>query len=539
MIKQFLVFTLCFILFQECALAEQKSEIAEETDVLKAVIVLATSGAHEFSYKYILSMPENAPSLLSVGARQEYIIGRYLRQKYMEDTPILYENYNDFQVMVHSSKYNQNLQSAYALLMGLFLPGSGPSLSAKHAENAVLPMDIDQSDIIASLQEEGLPHFAQVTVIKDEEGAKDYLLDNIHACSSIMGNKRQTREGNEEVKQKEKEFQEVLFKEISEQIKPSSEINLKMAAEIGREWNNLKYEDYKSDISFTEKAIEQLNEAIVYELNEIIFKEKLSYQLMGKILFEKLNDLFDEFYGNVHESHLKKFSHNMSILFTDDYTFIPFLKILSYSLVTPIPAGSILAMELSQNKESISKPHSQLLKSDFSVAISLNTKIYSNEKMGLDKLQDLIEENTILKGNESALFELDCKDHEPTPVDNSNWQLILIISGAITLAVLITLVVIICYFINRKIEGIGDAQAPASKDKDKEKGKGTETGKEGSSGKKDVKEEAVKTGKDVIEASDGGLNEKDRGEEENHNVLRTLSMGDEAQSLSSDIDKQT
>lgn len=72
---------------------------------------------------------EGPGQLTAEGMNQEYNLGMAFRQKYIEQTHLLPENYESGTIYVRSTDYDRTLMSAQSLLMGLYPPGTGPNTS--------------------------------------------------------------------------------------------------------------------------------------------------------------------------------------------------------------------------------------------------------------------------------------------------------------------------------------------------------------------------------------------------------------------------
>lgn len=56
------------------------------------------------------------------GMRQRYLLGRYNRQKYIEETGFLSEIYDPEEFFIQSTNVNRTMQSGYSELLGLYPP---------------------------------------------------------------------------------------------------------------------------------------------------------------------------------------------------------------------------------------------------------------------------------------------------------------------------------------------------------------------------------------------------------------------------------
>lgn len=66
--------------------------------------------------------------LTPLGMRQEYNLGSKLRHRYVEETHLLPQNYQPGTLYARSTSVERTLMSAQAFLMGLYPPGTGPSM---------------------------------------------------------------------------------------------------------------------------------------------------------------------------------------------------------------------------------------------------------------------------------------------------------------------------------------------------------------------------------------------------------------------------
>ncbi|HBB7078151.1 histidine phosphatase family protein [Legionella pneumophila serogroup 1] len=73
---------------------------------------------------------EGLGQLTAEGMQQEYKMGVAFRKKYIEESHLLPEHYEYGTIYVRSTDYARTLMSAQSLLMGLYPPGTGPSIPA-------------------------------------------------------------------------------------------------------------------------------------------------------------------------------------------------------------------------------------------------------------------------------------------------------------------------------------------------------------------------------------------------------------------------
>ena len=86
-------------------------------------------------------VPEEYGELTRIGIRQHYLLGRYIKAKYV-DTNFISSTYNSSQVYAQSTDMNRTLLSAYYQLAGIF--NNPQILSDSQLINAHPPTDINQ-----------------------------------------------------------------------------------------------------------------------------------------------------------------------------------------------------------------------------------------------------------------------------------------------------------------------------------------------------------------------------------------------------------
>ena len=85
------------------------------------------------NYNWGSSVSELTP----IGMNQEYNLGSELREKYIDKTKLLDSSYTANSILTYSSNTNRTIMSAQCLLMGLYPPGTGPTIG--QSENPALP----------------------------------------------------------------------------------------------------------------------------------------------------------------------------------------------------------------------------------------------------------------------------------------------------------------------------------------------------------------------------------------------------------------
>lgn len=74
---------------------------------------------------------EGLGQLTATGMRQEFVMGKLFRKKYIEQLHLLPSHYQHGTMYVYSTNVERTLMSAQSLLMGLYPPGTGPRLDER------------------------------------------------------------------------------------------------------------------------------------------------------------------------------------------------------------------------------------------------------------------------------------------------------------------------------------------------------------------------------------------------------------------------
>ena len=71
------------------------------------------------------------------GMRQRYLLGRYNRERFIENTDFISKTYKPNEIYMQSTNVNRTMQSGYSELMGLYPPqvGGAEQLTKKQAES--------------------------------------------------------------------------------------------------------------------------------------------------------------------------------------------------------------------------------------------------------------------------------------------------------------------------------------------------------------------------------------------------------------------
>jgi len=105
--------------------------------------------------KFTYQFPEGIGGLTSLGMHQEYLLGKRMRKRYVDQLHLLPPNYQVGSMYVLSSPLDRTLMSAQSFLFGFYPPGTGPKLnnniSALPYVVQPIPIyiaDADQADLL-------------------------------------------------------------------------------------------------------------------------------------------------------------------------------------------------------------------------------------------------------------------------------------------------------------------------------------------------------------------------------------------------------
>jgi lysosomal acid phosphatase len=90
---------------------------------------------------------EGQGQLTAIGMRQEYLLGRTLRQRYVETEHLLPETYRAGTLYVRSTDYDRTLMSAQSLLMGLYPAGTSPHAEGQGLPHAIQPIPVHSAPV--------------------------------------------------------------------------------------------------------------------------------------------------------------------------------------------------------------------------------------------------------------------------------------------------------------------------------------------------------------------------------------------------------
>ncbi|CAK61322.1 unnamed protein product (macronuclear) [Paramecium tetraurelia] len=77
--------------------------------------------------------------LTPIGTRQHYVLGQWLRKRYIEDLKLLSQFYNEAEIYIESTDVNRTILSALSNLQGMYPAGTGPKINPDLNRSYLLP----------------------------------------------------------------------------------------------------------------------------------------------------------------------------------------------------------------------------------------------------------------------------------------------------------------------------------------------------------------------------------------------------------------
>ena len=157
-------------------------------DEILFAVAYSRFGIHYPEWEILDWAKGKAMHLTPGGMRQHYLLGRELRQRYIDDLGLLSDRYgNRDQLLVTSVASKAAVTSAYAQLAGLYLPGTGDLLqNSVQRDNAVPPNQYDYTAWKEELESAALNYTYQAIPITENGGVPDTLLNAEEACPGVV-----------------------------------------------------------------------------------------------------------------------------------------------------------------------------------------------------------------------------------------------------------------------------------------------------------------------------------------------------------------
>ncbi|CAK56843.1 unnamed protein product (macronuclear) [Paramecium tetraurelia] len=186
-------------------------------DELLAVQAIWRHGARNpyfCNYECDLNVAKGDSALLTpTGMRQQYILGKWLRKRYIQVTPLLSSTFNENEIYIESSDVNRTLQSAYCNLQGMY--PEGPNVPHFVDENAQLLLPPNKGAVTpAGIGDYALPNNIQLIPIHTKQKETDYAL----ALSCPKGSEMVVQNLKTDLYKEVNDYSSKLYKDFNEQV---------------------------------------------------------------------------------------------------------------------------------------------------------------------------------------------------------------------------------------------------------------------------------------------------------------------------------
>jgi len=360
MIPSHMIFLISlFFVFIGAELSLQKDE------ELVYVVHLASAGA-KFPEKQISDdWKFNPGELTPVGMRQLYLLGRELRKKYVEDRKFLYEKYNPLQLKFRSvySDSKTASASAYAFAAGLYVAGTGYTLSQFQIDNAVPPTRfVDYEPYKKALGNQALVHYYTSVPINTFTEIPNYPFEAIRLCPNIQKHLDKWLDGDGEARNKILEKTLVYEKELY----PSIRKLLNLHKNITSIEEALEYRDYIiSARHYAKKLNGELNDREKMLLDELYetakYEKLLGSKKIAQIGSQGFINEFLDILKNVNATTKKlgnataeNTKNIMTSYMLNDINLLALLKLMDYKNPkgpVTVPFASSLLIEIYKSEE--------------------------------------------------------------------------------------------------------------------------------------------------------------------------------------------
>lgn len=167
---------ICFLAFMTFTYCEKKFLFAYSC---------TTAGTSYPELKLFPWTENTTEGLTPGGIRQLYVLGRELRERLIDKQTVIHETYNPKQVKVRPIMTEKAIESAYALIAGLYPAGTGHIISNHKVRGMAIPPNAyDYISWIEDLQTGALNYTYQSMPLSLTGEEKDVLLNPEDGCNS-------------------------------------------------------------------------------------------------------------------------------------------------------------------------------------------------------------------------------------------------------------------------------------------------------------------------------------------------------------------
>jgi len=321
-----------------------------QSDELLFVVEVTTPGFYYPKAEVFEWSKDKSFNLTNAGLRQQYLLGRELRKRYMEDTKLLSERYDmrsRKQIRIRTTSKTQTIASTYAQLMGLYTPGSGDLLTSNEIGKAIPPNVYDYSVWIEELETAALNYTYQTIPLEQYGGVADNLLNSEEHCYTVRSLVNSALESNQEkYAEKFKILTDALGveKEKIKNVRDASEMRYALILSVA---------EGKSPNNNVEKALEaykatvEIENAYVYDhMLNINSNERNVRKIITSSILREMTSLFNSSMQTHIENNIR--TDLRFILYSGEFhLFLALLKQFDIiaNLTEPL-TGSALLLEL-------------------------------------------------------------------------------------------------------------------------------------------------------------------------------------------------
>jgi hypothetical protein len=396
----------------------------------------------EYKLKDFTKLPYNTMTT-PMGMRQQYIIGRAMREKLMKgDDALLSETLNEKEIYLLAGNTTSALTAPSAQMMGMYLPGTGPTVDSMQEVVAIPPGLFEHpEDYYKELRDAALDHYAQPVAVHSESRPKiqtlrkldkhkkqiliksEFVLNPLNVCSSILGNNivqaEYKLEHNSDLEEEYNKIQKFFSTLKGKLDEPNTEVNSLAALRIYE--NYIAAHSYDPTFVFEEDIVKQLEENYNRTYYEYIFEDVKKAKKKNKdkgydplnFTFEIKNtqlvnhffffDLLGMLNTAIREDRLVSNEKVKFALYSvsSEASLLAIMNYFEKQVEKPLPKGSILQFELYRS-EVPADIQRDLEPEDYKVSVSLNTLTATDSnddnvminKQSFPEFEDLINHGT-------------------------------------------------------------------------------------------------------------------------------------------------
>jgi len=393
-----------------------------QSDELLFVAEVTTPGFYYVKTEVFNWSDSRSFNLTNAGLRQQYLLGRELRKRYMEDTKLLSERHdirNRKQIRIRTTSKTQTIASAYAQLMGLYTPGSGDLLTPNEIGRAIPPNVYDYSVWKEELETAALNYTYQTIPLEQYGGIADNLLNSEEHCYTVRSLVNSALESNQD---KYKTEFEAIAKSLG--VKKETIVNVRNASEmryvllLSVAEGKLPFDDVNKALAIYKETVE-VQKAYVYDhMLNINSNGRDVRKIITSLILREMTSLFSSSMQTHIENNTR--ADLRFILYSGEFhLFLALLKQFSINpnLTEPLTASALL-LELFFKPDTVYKTIK-----NYYIKITFDTE---EKEVPMEEFIKNIE-NAILDDNEYA-------NHcNAFPEDSSSlsWVLLLTVGGGV------------------------------------------------------------------------------------------------------------